>query len=122
VKTRSDAATGANTELAGGEVDAIDFFQKMAVRRGSFKPCFPARGLPHQVQRDFLSLGLGKDLSTPSGLFFNKWGGLCPWRCISNALAGLFVGTKWVNHEGLSIESTQKRCNGKNFRRIAYVN
>ena len=36
VKTRSDAATGANTELMGGWVDAIDVFQKMAVRRGSF--------------------------------------------------------------------------------------
>jgi hypothetical protein len=28
VKTRSDAATGVKTELAGGEVDAIDFFQR----------------------------------------------------------------------------------------------
>jgi hypothetical protein len=25
-------------------------------------------------------------------LFFNKWRALCPWRCISNAIAGWFMG------------------------------
>jgi hypothetical protein len=53
-------------------VDAIDFFQKMAVRRGSFSRASLREDYLNQVQRDFLSLGLGKDLSTPSGLFFNK--------------------------------------------------
>ena len=32
------------------------------------------------------------------------------------------MGTKWLSSEGLSIDSAQKSFNGKNFRRIAYVN
>ena len=44
----------------------------MAVRRGSFSRASLREDYLNQVQRDFLSLGLRKDLSTPSGLFFNK--------------------------------------------------
>jgi len=81
VKTRSDAATGANTELAGGEVDAIDFFQKMAVRRGSLMtfpkkgisamPCFPARGLPQSGSKGLSQLWSWKKTSAPLAACFS---------------------------------------------------
>ena len=38
----------------------------MAVRRGSFSRASLPEDYLNQVQRDFLSLGLRKDLSTPS--------------------------------------------------------
>ena len=50
----------------------------MAVRRGSFSRASLREDYLNQVQRDFLSLGLRKDLSTPSGLLLTSDGHYAP--------------------------------------------
>jgi hypothetical protein len=82
----------------GGWVDAIDVFQKMAVRRGSFSRASLREDYLIRFKGTFSALVLEKDLSTPSGLFLTSDGHYA-LAVIFKSCRRLIMGTKWVSYE-----------------------